>query len=1132
MASSDLFEDAPEDDDDVRIVVPTTTTTTTTTTTSVANNHFSSTSRPPPMMTQQDRRRKRRRLFRLLKNPDTVPSFLRVINAPHVINSSSNSSSNNTNDENDTSSSSAKLAVDDDDFLLEPPVVVIDVDEYLGLKKKREEEEQQQQLLQQQPDMTRSGRIIPPPVVSSSSSNNNKNNNNKNNNMYNLLNNPADEGWYEGHLTMAMPEDALYLSELQQWIRRNMEYFSASPEDVHTNQAGRRTPTVRGKVGIRCLHCARAVEARRRQQAETGTATTTKIHFPAGGVSYPMNFAGIYSTSIQKPQLHFEKCPYLPADSGLQALLERSRVGDEERKRMKEGVTALLYWTVSCHRLGMVETNNGVRFGRDLSLEPLPFESTKSKVEQEMPQLARGTHSHNNAFYYSPGRNSAGVTPDRIKSNNNPPPVAPLEPINLPKDAAEVLQEAIDEEDDPNERMGLRSDRHNLSSFMFLTLKQAAICHATAEDFAARGKKTKMMRMGLTGFCCRHCKDNYPTDVKNDGRDGTTAVMQASCRSFSSSSENLASAMSNSFVLHLLKCPYTPQRIQQALETLKKYHTQQMQQLPYGTQSRLFAEIWTRIRAMDKKFHPSEVPQLQSSLNTNQGTQQVDDDDDEEFVPDSAPSFVSTKRGQERPRRGRQPVSDSVPVPGRGPNFPVPNDPETIEILKEVEEIWDPDVNDGLILPEDRNLVSDYLFLCMRQLKVAIPMESDFRGNKRCNLIRLMAGMCCINCAELPDSLFIQPSGRTFPSAPDNMASAFNSSLYNHFLNCPGMPAKLKRVLPIVRKMHSQQCSSLVFGSQRRFFNRVFARLKEVPLHQTLSSSNNTETQYSETSLRDFSFIHRPSKGKDSSGAEEYWQCMNCRMVPFEMRAKGSMFFTEPSTHELRAHFEVCAKDGVSWDRIKLSMQELEDTYGKETKLVDREQFAELVRLTVGNFDGLFNVAMAKLGKDVVTAEPLAGIFWRNLPTNFDFDAIKTAFQSLKVELISSGSNADCTGIMNLLTMLNCNFCPPTTEWEADVNVEKVKTQESVNPTDRIPAKDVEAVEDAVPQPSSDSVDAGIATKSNSDSSNPSATKGASENEEIAVSIPPPASGKEQQEAMEQQFSVPVSSSQFDDLMD
>jgi hypothetical protein len=117
-----------------------------------------------------------------------------------------------------------------------------------------------------------------------------------------------------------------------------------------------------------------------------------------------------------------------------------------------------------------------------------------------------------------------------------------------------------------------------------------AICHAVPSDFATRGKKTKLMRLGYAGFCCRHC-------MEPDG--APPYITDFSCRSFSSAADNMSSAISNSFTSHLQKCYKTPLRIKKALTAYKRIHQRHMAQLPYGSQRRLIHELWARLRAAD-----------------------------------------------------------------------------------------------------------------------------------------------------------------------------------------------------------------------------------------------------------------------------------------------------------------------------------------------------------------------------------------------------------------------------------------------------------------------------------------------------------------------------------------------------
>jgi hypothetical protein len=842
------------------------------------------------------RRKNRRRLYRLLKNPKVIPSFLRLIEDEEE----PSSSNCNNNSHNETTARNISSDDDNEDFLLEPPMVVIDVDEYLGLKKRKfpdpiesvfsssgnnsmyipttvvssssstatvspRQRKQQQpnssarlilpnvttsltntlSSLPPQPNTT--GGLVGPTTITKSS-------------MLNRSNNPADEGWYEGILPMVqLPEDDIYLTDIQQWTRQNLEYFSATDHDVLMTQSGRRTPTVRGKVGIRCIHCAKVVLDRIRQQQQQqqqqqhdggigGKTTTTpsRISWPAGSVSYPVNFAGLYSGAIQKPQLHFENCPNMPPNSRLSELLTRSRANQlgtatpaalgslssssrsgiaaggsgttvttsvgTKRKRMKEGMSALLYWTIACHRIGLIEVEgNGLRFGRDLSLEPLPFESTRTTVETEHPELMPKQQQQQSGFGLANTKSSdrgGSPAPDRIQSrvSSTTEGEPTLLALNLPQEVVAVIDEARAEEDDHANLLARQEDQYGLSYFMFLTVKQAALCHASNQDFATRGKKTKLMRVGFTGFCCRHCKQHYPSN--DSGGTATIGAVdvptfQNSCRSFASSHENLASAMSNSFVLHLLKCVYTPRSIKQALQTLKRTHPRQMQQLPYGSQSRVFMLMWERARAADCMTEPLNDAIRASIANNNDDTHDdsggaisdVEDvpeaDDDEEFVPDNEGSprseteayapmvpqrVVSSATSTSGPGRRSKSKIDSSPGLAPISRVLVVDDEETKQLLNNVEMNWETTENDGLILPEDKYLISDYVFLCMRQLKVAHPTPADFKGNRRNNVLSKMAGICCVHCAKNESHQYIKPSGRSFPSAPDNLASALNVS--------------------------------------------------------------------------------------------------------------------------------------------------------------------------------------------------------------------------------------------------------------------------------------------------------------------------------------------------------------------
>jgi hypothetical protein len=57
-------------------------------------------------------------------------------------------------------------------------------------------------------------------------------------------------------IPLALSCDGDQLSEYQILVRRQLEIFEATQEDVESNTQGRKKQVVLGQIGIRCRHCA------------------------------------------------------------------------------------------------------------------------------------------------------------------------------------------------------------------------------------------------------------------------------------------------------------------------------------------------------------------------------------------------------------------------------------------------------------------------------------------------------------------------------------------------------------------------------------------------------------------------------------------------------------------------------------------------------------------------------------------------------------------------------------------------------------------------------------------------------------------------------------------------------------
>lgn len=858
--------------------------------------------------------KKRRRMIRRMRKPGGTPSFVALV-TPNLT---------------------------EEDHA--PKRIRIDVDEYLGLKKQKP---------------------LSSPIVLQSTA------------TLTSSSLPSDEGWFEGVVPLALLEEERYLPELQVLIRSNLELFSATDADVSTSQAGRRTPTVRGKVGIRCIHCAKAVQE------------NPSLQWPAASISYPVNIVGLYPICSQKPQLHFQNCSYLPPT--VKAHMHRLMFDEDGSPRRQRkavatdcdtarSISTVMYYTIAAKMIGLVDVPGGMRFGRDLALEPLPIETVRAQIEESQSPYRR-----------------TGV------SSQVPDPAPSDEPrITADVESERVLAQAIAEKDDVK-LLARSDDRKLVTDFIFLCVKQMAICHAVQSDFSTRGKKTKMMRIGFAGFCCRHCARFNPDD-------DMVLNVDFSCRSFASAADNLVSAISNSFYVHVQKCPLTPLSVRHALSAYKRIHSKQMTRLQHGSQRRLFQILWSRLRAADLspaemedklKHMPPQHERILSSPFASLGAAGMSTiGSSSASVPDAVTSGAA--------------YAGDDGVSGRGP-MPVCNDEETREVLEKAEANQDPSVNDNLMLPSDRHLISDFVFLMMKQLKAAHPTSIDFSRGKRSTVLNTsQPGLQCIHCMNKTQDNFFNAVGRSFPSAPDNMASSLNSSLYHHLQKCPFTPEETKRALVNLKRIHSTQCSSLRFGSQRRFFGMVFDRLRTVQLDDVdlpvAKENGETAQQPQSSSTTDEADDEVLLECGFLETRADCYECQFCRMVPYALRARNSLAIGRPSYEFVRGHEKCCKRDsfdlGNAADALMTAVKKHPSLCGEG--IMHSPSFAKVVReavtgneeLTMAFTGGVAQTMMGMMGdrkaadgdKQDGGSHEWRGL-WTEFPSSVDTGVVFTAFK-------------------------------------------------------------------------------------------------------------------------------------------
>ena len=160
--------------------------------------------------------------------------------------------------------------------------------------------------------------------------------------------------------------DLEYLSPLVCLMRSQIELFSATPADLQTRSAlGGLAHQIRqvgvGRVGIRCIHCTKAVAAAKNEhehEARSGGGGNGRpaINVPAGSVSYPASIRVINQAVRNWQRYHYVSCPNMP--QSVRGEFERLTSG----KRPSSSRKAQEYYVRRSAEMGLVDVipQNGV----------------------------------------------------------------------------------------------------------------------------------------------------------------------------------------------------------------------------------------------------------------------------------------------------------------------------------------------------------------------------------------------------------------------------------------------------------------------------------------------------------------------------------------------------------------------------------------------------------------------------------------------------------------------------------------------------------------------------------------------------------------------------------------------------
>jgi hypothetical protein len=152
----------------------------------------------------------------------------------------------------------------------------------------------------------------------------------------------SDE-YFTGEVSLALPEDKMSLSPLRCFLREQVCAFSATEEDIAV-----RTPTTFavtvGQVGIGCVHCLHQPSKSRLNRA----------------VCFPFSINRIYQSVADIQRFHLSECQMVPPE-----VKQKFEELSSQSSKGSKGLATRQYWITSAKKLGLVDTQNGIRFSRD-----------------------------------------------------------------------------------------------------------------------------------------------------------------------------------------------------------------------------------------------------------------------------------------------------------------------------------------------------------------------------------------------------------------------------------------------------------------------------------------------------------------------------------------------------------------------------------------------------------------------------------------------------------------------------------------------------------------------------------------------------------------------------------------------
>ena len=325
----------------------------------------------------------------------------------------------------------------------------------------------------------------------------------------------------------------------------------------------------------------------------------------------------------------------------------------------------------------------------------------------------------------------------------------------LEEEEKRIESQKKDSDDEDNEReLVLLEDKSLLTDYFFHIMKQLRFCRFSESDRKTRGGKRDNIKVGFGGLKCVHCSDS-----------------QNSRKFFWSNVDRLANSFAE-IPSHVLKCRRCPVQTKQALQALKQRHSEQMTQLPRGSQKVFFRRMWRRL-------HDMKDDQQSSSTNVNQQTSK-----DDKSADDAATSTDANK--DDRSSQGNIIVGMSTECAAKA--------------LADYASGIKPYTRILLAIDEDKSWLSDMDCFIRSNLEVFCASKYDIEfaeSDRKYPITEGQIGIRCIHCATSKGGA--RGTSVAFPPFINGIYESVREFHRVHLTSCPHLPDKSKNKLQTLK---------------------------------------------------------------------------------------------------------------------------------------------------------------------------------------------------------------------------------------------------------------------------------------------------------------------------------------------